>query len=68
MNAEHLVVNCVTVDASEITVGATNSTRWNWDLEDGQSGVDARTIVWSGRSGSRARARRRRAQRISVFR
>ncbi len=46
MDPECLVVNLVIVDESEVTVGATNRTRWRWDVEDGQSGVDARTLVW----------------------
>lgn len=46
MKTERLIVNHVCVDASEITVGATNLARWQWDVDDGCSGADARTLVW----------------------
>lgn len=43
---ERLVVNSILVSHKEITVGATNRERWDWDITAGLSGADARTIVW----------------------
>lgn len=42
----YLVINSITVDEAEICVGATDSERWGWDIADGESGADARTMVW----------------------
>ena len=42
---EHLVVNQVVVGEQEVIVGATHGARWKWEVDDGQSGADARTIV-----------------------
>ena len=42
----HLVINFVLIENDEITVGATDNLRWKWDIEDGMSGADAKTIVW----------------------
>lgn len=42
----NLVINLITVDEAEICVGATDSERWGWDIADGESGADARTMVW----------------------
>ena len=40
------VVNEVSVDANEVRVGITDEARWNWDIDDGCSGADARTILF----------------------
>ncbi len=40
------IVNEIFIDKNEITVGVTDSERWGWDVDDGYSGADARTMVW----------------------
>ncbi|MEM9983067.1 MAG: hypothetical protein AAF734_11265 [Bacteroidota bacterium] len=42
----HLVVNYVRVEENMIHVGATDNERWRWDTEEGESGADAKTIVF----------------------
>lgn len=45
MEELYLVVNYIWIDEKEITVGATDSERWRWDIEDGMSGADAKTLI-----------------------
>lgn len=42
----HTVINYIWIDETEITVGITDSERWQWDTEEGMSGADARTMLW----------------------
>ena len=42
----HLVINYIILEEQEITVGTTDSERWAWDIKEGYSGADARTMVW----------------------
>jgi hypothetical protein len=42
----HLVINSIWIDENELSVGATDSERWRWDIEDGESGADAWTFVF----------------------
>ncbi|WP_215226698.1 hypothetical protein [Echinicola shivajiensis] len=42
----HLVVNWINIEDNVILVGATDNERWRWDIEEGMSGVDAKTIVY----------------------
>jgi hypothetical protein len=44
--ATSLVINYIVVEPEEIVVGATDNERWRWDLEDGESGADAKTLVF----------------------
>ena len=46
MEKEYLIVNHVWVKGGEVHVGATNSTRWKWDTDDGDTGANAKTIIW----------------------
>jgi len=46
MEERYLIINSITVDDKEICVGATDSERWGWDVSEGYSGADARTMVW----------------------
>lgn len=46
MEERYLIINSITADEEEICVGATDNERWAWDVSDGYSGVDARTMVW----------------------
>jgi len=43
---EYLIINYISFSDDEITIGATDSQRWKWDIEGGFSGADARTMVW----------------------
>ncbi len=38
-------MNYVWVDAEGVTVGATSAQRWAWDVSEGYSGADAKTLV-----------------------
>ena len=33
--------------STEYLVGATDENRWDWEIDDGQSGHDAATLVWA---------------------
>lgn len=46
-DTRHLVINLIWVEEEEITVGATDSERWEWEKEDGASGADAKTLLWA---------------------
>ncbi len=46
MSKKYLVINCITFDEEVITVHATDNERWFWDLEEGESGIDAMTRIW----------------------
>lgn len=45
MDKAYLVVNYVRVEENKIIIGATDNERWQWDIEDGESGADAKTII-----------------------
>lgn len=45
MKKHHLVINYIWIKDDEITVGVTDSERWAWDIEDGMSGADAKTLM-----------------------
>lgn len=45
MNDKALIINFIRIDEKEITVGATDYERWQWDIDDGDSGADAKTII-----------------------
>ncbi len=45
MSSTHLVINFLIIQNGKLTVGATDNSRWNWEIEDGHSGADAKTIV-----------------------
>lgn len=45
MKKHHLVVNYIWMEGDGITVGVTDSERWAWDIEDGMSGADAKTLM-----------------------
>lgn len=42
----HLFINWILVEPKEILVGATDNDRWEWDTKAGDSGADAKTIVY----------------------
>jgi hypothetical protein len=42
----HLVINWITIEDNVTLVGATDDVRWRWDIEEGMSGADAKTIVY----------------------
>lgn len=42
----HLVIHDLRVAEDEIVVGATDNERWRWDIENGDSGADAKTLVY----------------------
>ena len=44
--AKWLIINMIWVEDKEITVGATDNERWEWEKEDNYSGADAKTSVW----------------------
>ncbi|WP_299767389.1 hypothetical protein [uncultured Dokdonia sp.] len=48
MNEEitHLVINWITIEDNVVLVGATDDVRWRWDIEEGMSGADTKTIVY----------------------
>jgi hypothetical protein len=46
MEEIYAVVNWIFIDEKEIIVGITDSERWGWDIKDGYSGADARTIIY----------------------
>jgi hypothetical protein len=41
----YLLVNYHWIDATSITVGATDNERWSWELESGYNGADAFSFV-----------------------
>ncbi|MCG8574518.1 MAG: hypothetical protein MI810_06485 [Flavobacteriales bacterium] len=45
MEKPFLIINYIDFRENELIVGATNNERWEWDREEGMSGVDAKTIV-----------------------
>jgi hypothetical protein len=42
----HLILNWFIVEDETILVGATDNERWRWDVEDGYSGADAKSVVF----------------------
>ncbi|NOQ74918.1 MAG: hypothetical protein GQ574_23085 [Crocinitomix sp.] len=42
----HLMINSIRIEENVLLVGATDNERWRWDIEDGMSGVHAKTIVY----------------------
>ncbi|MAZ27318.1 MAG: hypothetical protein CL868_09610 [Cytophagaceae bacterium] len=45
MEEGYLVVNYFDIEDNKVLVGATDDDRWNYELEDGASGGDARTFI-----------------------
>ena len=42
----HLMINWINIEDDVILVGATDNLRWQWEVEDGNSGSDAASIVY----------------------
>ncbi|OJJ17428.1 hypothetical protein BKI52_26515 [marine bacterium AO1-C] len=40
-----LVINYLVVEKELVLVGATDNQRWDWDIKEGYSGADAKTLV-----------------------
>lgn len=45
MGEAYLVVNYIRVEENKIIIGATDNERYQWDIDDGESGADAKTII-----------------------
>ena len=46
MEKPYLIVNDIWIEQKEVIVGATDNQRWDWDINDGKTGADAKTLVF----------------------
>jgi hypothetical protein len=41
-----MIIHDIRFDGAEILVGVTDEQRWEWEIKDGASGADAKTLVY----------------------